>query len=78
MSFDSLSDFFNMGGYAFYVWLSYGFTAIILVLLTINSRSKEKQILTKLRQRIKRETKLKQAAQARTKELSQVEQQQGS
>ena len=30
MSFSSLSDFFHMGGYALYVWVSYALTLIVL------------------------------------------------
>ncbi|OUS25888.1 heme exporter protein CcmD [Thalassotalea sp. 42_200_T64] len=62
MAFDSLSDFFNMGGYAFYVWLSYGFSALVLIILAINSHRMEKQVFTQIKQRLKREEKLKQAA----------------
>jgi heme exporter protein D len=28
---DTVSDFFHMGGYAFYVWTAYGFTLVVLV-----------------------------------------------
>ena len=28
----SLSEFFYMGGYGFYVWFSYGITAVVLLL----------------------------------------------
>lgn len=30
-NFDSFSDFLDMGGYAFFVWSSYGLTAICLI-----------------------------------------------
>ena len=30
MSFNSWGEFFNMGGYAFYVWASFGLTALVL------------------------------------------------
>lgn len=62
MAFDSINEFFNMGGYGFYVWLSYGFTAILLVLLTINSKGKDKRIFKQVNKRLKREEKLKQVA----------------
>ena len=32
MSWNTLSEFFNMGGYALYVWNSYLFTFILIVL----------------------------------------------
>jgi heme exporter protein D len=31
MQWNSISDFFAMGGYAFYVWGSFGVTALALV-----------------------------------------------
>lgn len=31
MHFDSLTDFLQMGGYAFYVWLSFGVTFACLI-----------------------------------------------
>lgn len=65
MAFDSISDFLSMGGYAFYVWLSYGFTAVLLMALLINSKSMEKHYLKQIKQRLKREEKLKLAAQRR-------------
>lgn len=32
MYWATLSDFLHMGGYAFYVWMSFGFTALVLAL----------------------------------------------
>jgi heme exporter protein D len=32
MYWNSLSDFLAMGGYAFYVWVSYGVTALLIAL----------------------------------------------
>ncbi|WNC73148.1 heme exporter protein CcmD [Thalassotalea psychrophila] len=69
MAFNSFAEFLNMGGYAFYVWLSYGFTAVLLIILTINSVKMETQIIKQIKQRIKREAKLKQAAQRRKEEM---------
>ena len=31
MQWNSVSDFFHMGGYAFYVWGSFGVTAVALI-----------------------------------------------
>jgi len=31
VQFDSLTEFFAMGGHALYVWLAYGATALVLV-----------------------------------------------
>jgi heme exporter protein D len=40
---NSWSDFFNMGGYAFFVWISFGFTALCVVweVIALRKRSKE-------------------------------------
>ncbi|MDN3653631.1 heme exporter protein CcmD [Thalassotalea ponticola] len=65
MAFDSLSDFFNMGGYAFYVWLSYAFAAVALIALTFDSLNMKKALFNKIKQRAKREAKLKHAAERR-------------
>lgn len=62
MQFDSFSTFLDMGGYGFYVWLSYGvsFTALtILVWSSIHSHKKIKQQIIKRQQR---EEKLRQAS----------------
>lgn len=68
LSFESLTDFFNMGGYAFYIWLSYGFTFIALVILAINSKQKQTKVLNKIGQRLKREEKLKRVANEKAKQ----------
>ncbi len=62
MQFDSFADFINMGGYGFYVWLSFGVSAILLVYLGWSSARQHKVTLTQIAQRQKREQKLRQAA----------------
>jgi heme exporter protein D len=63
MQFDSISAFIDMGGYGFYVWLSYGVSIIALALLVFSSITRHKNIKQQIAQRIKREAKLRQAAQ---------------
>ena len=50
MQWESWSAFFNMGGYAFYVWFSFGLTALCTVweVLSLRKRSKEALRLSKL------------------------------
>lgn len=60
MQFDSLSDFFNMGGYAFYVWLAYGVTFSSLAILLIQSLGKRKKVLLEIAKKAQREERLKQ------------------
>jgi heme exporter protein D len=38
MAFSSVSDFFAMGGYGFYVWLAYGVSAFVMAGLVIEGR----------------------------------------
>ena len=45
----SLSEFFNMGGYAAFVWPSYGLAVIVLVLNWWLPYSQHKQNLKKLK-----------------------------
>lgn len=63
MRFSSFSDFIAMGGYGFYVWLSFGLSFALLALLIIFSRISNKQIKTNIAKQYIREQKLK-AAQA--------------
>lgn len=50
MQWASWSAFFNMGGYAFYVWFSFGLTALCLVweILAVRKRSAVALNLAKL------------------------------
>jgi heme exporter protein D len=49
------SDFFNMGGYAFYVWTSYGLTFAVLVLNIVQPLMQRKQTISRVRRAIRRE-----------------------
>jgi heme exporter protein D len=68
MQFNSFSDFVNMGGYGFYVWLSFGAAALILTLLLISSKAGHQQIITQIAKRKQREDKLRQAKELRKKQ----------
>lgn len=57
--FNSLSDFFAMGGYGFYVWLSYGITFLVIGLLVWQSRREIKQTLKLAKKEAAREARLK-------------------
>jgi heme exporter protein D len=48
MQWLSVADFFNMGGYAFYVCGSFGVTALVLVAETWQVRAKRREILRNL------------------------------
>jgi heme exporter protein D len=59
MQFDSVSDFLNMGGYAFYVWLSYGITFGSLVILVLLSARRKQTVLKEIAKQASREKRLK-------------------
>lgn len=44
----SIAEFFNMGGYALYVWGSFGATALLMVLEPILVRRRRAAILKRL------------------------------
>ena len=44
----TLSEFFYMGGYAFYVWTSYGLTLVVLLANIIIPIVQRKQLLRSL------------------------------
>ncbi|MCU4675788.1 heme exporter protein CcmD [Catenovulum sp. 2E275] len=48
--FESFSDFLNMNGYAFYVWMSYGLTLLLIVVLLIWSKNQRKQVIKEIKQ----------------------------
>lgn len=49
MQWNSVSEFLSMGGYAFYVWGSFGLTAAVLVAEILLVRQQRNQILRNLR-----------------------------
>lgn len=59
MQFDSISDFFNMGGYALYVWLAYGVTFFCLSTLIITSARQQRKVLIEIAKKMNREERLK-------------------
>lgn len=49
-----MNEFFHMGGYAFYVWMSYGLTALILILNFIVPMHNKRLLMQKLARKIRR------------------------
>jgi heme exporter protein D len=47
-----MKEFFNMGGYGFYVWLSYGITTAVLLANLFWARARQRQVLEALRLRV--------------------------
>ena len=50
----TLESFFNMGGYAFYVWTSYGITTLVLLWNLFAPIVQRKQLLRRLALKQKR------------------------
>ena len=49
MQWNSVSEFFAMGGYAFYVWGSFGATAVVMLAEMWLIRSRRQELLGQLR-----------------------------
>jgi heme exporter protein D len=45
---EALQNFFAMGGYAAFVWSSYGLACVVLVLNAVLPRSQEKTLLKQI------------------------------
>ena len=52
MHWNSASEFFAMGGYAFYVWGSFGVTALIMAVEPIVVAQRRKNLLSRLKRQI--------------------------
>ncbi|MDP4982565.1 heme exporter protein CcmD [Pseudoalteromonas tunicata] len=63
MQFSSFSEFFAMGGYGFYVWLSFGSCLLILLGLVFFSARGHRQTLKSIADQLGREQRIKQAQQ---------------
>jgi heme exporter protein D len=50
-----INEFLQMGGYALYVWSSYGLGVVVLLLNTVLPMRHEKQIIQNLKKRQERE-----------------------
>ncbi len=49
-----MSEFFHMGGYALYVWLSYGLALVILVVNIIIPMQRRKKHIAMIKRRLRR------------------------
>lgn len=50
-----MSEFFSMGGYAFYVWTSYGVFALALIWTTLSPLLRKRAVIQRIQDRIERE-----------------------
>ena len=65
MQFDSFSAFLNMGGYGFYVWLSFGISTVLILALIFNSILGHKQVIKNIAIRQQKDNKLRQLRKQR-------------
>jgi len=49
------SEFFNMGGYAFFVWTSYALTLVVVVANIVSPIIQRRKIIARIKRTIKRE-----------------------
>ncbi len=45
---DTVAEFFNMGGYALYVWGSFGVTALLMIAEPLLVRARRKAVLQRI------------------------------
>ena len=50
-----MSEFFHMGGYAFYVWSSYAITLVVLVFNVLAPMRNRRRLLAAIARRARRE-----------------------
>ena len=58
MYFESLSDFFAMGGYASYVWSAFGITFLAMIVLLVVSVRRGTQLLNEVQAKIDRQARI--------------------
>lgn len=58
MFFETWQDFFNMGGYGFYVWLAYAISFVAVVVLVIQSVQERKKVLKEVLREQQRQARL--------------------
>ena len=51
----SWSEFFNMGGYAVYVWTSYGLTLLMVVANIVMPLIERRRVIARVKRAIRRE-----------------------
>ncbi|ENY5166916.1 TPA: heme exporter protein CcmD [Vibrio parahaemolyticus] len=58
MHFESLSDFFAMGGYASYVWSAFGITFLSMLILLITSLRRSDALMKEVKAKIDRQARI--------------------
>jgi heme exporter protein D len=68
LAFDSFSDFLSMGGYGFFVWLSFGVSLVAMLALVVESRWAYRQLFIKMGQEQARKKRIEAARATISKE----------
>lgn len=63
MQFDSLSSLIAMGGYGFYVWLSFGVSFLVMGLLVIAAKAERRNLLKTIAKNQQRQVRIQKARQ---------------
>ena len=50
---EAITEFFNMGGYALYVWGSFGMTALLMIMEPIMLKGRRKTIVQRINRLIR-------------------------
>ena len=61
MQFSSFNEFIAMGGYGFYVWLSYGACVIVMLGLLLISKMSHQNTLKQVKFQMARDARIKKA-----------------
>ena len=61
MHFDSFSAFLELGGYGFFVWLSYGVSLLVVVAFIIYIKLDKRQLITDVLAQAARKARIQQA-----------------
>jgi heme exporter protein D len=64
MQFDSWADFWAMGGYAFYVWLSFVISFLALALLLLDSSLTKQKLFKQVVTEVARKARIKRSRQS--------------
>ncbi|MEZ9230810.1 heme exporter protein CcmD [Vibrio amylolyticus] len=58
MYFDSLSEFFQMGGYAAYVWSAFGITFLSMFIILVTSIRRGKNLFREVQAKVDRQARI--------------------
>ena len=70
MQFESVADFFAMGGYGFYVWISFGFTGMCMMGIVLQTLFAQRRLKYQISAEIQRKKRIQHAEKKRTNHVS--------